>query len=90
MPDVRKIKLELAALDLRTLEGEGESVAFNFVAERVTKGGTPERYEIRLKVCRYSITVLLQQVGKMHARDRLRILEEGRRIDREKNILSGS
>jgi hypothetical protein len=85
--DLRVIKLQLAEVYLEAIEGCGSELTLKLRAYRKTKAGTPERYELELKACRYSVKQLLDGLKQMHVRDRERIQGELNRIAREQNAL---
>jgi hypothetical protein len=87
MPDTRVIRLQLGDVHLEAIEGCGSELTLKLRAFRKTKAGTPERYELELKACRYSVKQLLDGIKLMHARDRERIQRELDRITSEKNAL---
>lgn len=78
----RVINLELEA-HLNAIEGDGSELIFLVKGFRTTKAGTPERYELKLKACRYAVKCLLAEIRKMHVRDRERLVRESARIDEE-------
>jgi hypothetical protein len=85
--DLRVIKLQLGDVYLDAIEGCGSELTLKLRAYRKTKAGTPERYELELKACRYSVKQLLDGLKQMHVRDRERIQGELNRIAREQNAL---
>lgn len=87
MTDTRVIKLQLRDVLLDAIEGCGSELTLKMRAFRTTKAGTPERYELELKACRYSVKQLLEGLRNMHVRDRERIQGELNRIEREVNAL---
>lgn len=87
MTEVRKVNLELSVFHLERMEGDGGELVVVCQAERKTKAGTPERYFLRLKLCRFGLAELLGEVRKMHVRDRQRLAREKARIDEEINSL---
>ena len=90
MSDLRVIKLQLGDVLLDATNGCGNDITIKLRAFRTTKAGTPERYEIELKACRYSVKQLLDGLKQMHVRDRERIQSELNRITREQNALQVS
>ncbi len=78
----RDIKLKLNA-HLDGVDGCGDELTFKVRGHRTTKGGTTEFYELTLCVCRYSVLHLQRALRDMHKRDRARLENEQRRIERE-------
>lgn len=72
------------------LTGEGERLSFTVQAHRTLKSGRVESVEIELSACRYAARALLDELRKMHARDRDRIRQELDRIDREIGVFKGT
>lgn len=87
MTATRVIRLRLGDVHLEAIEGCGSELTLKLRAFRTTKAGTPERYELELKACRYSVKQLLDGLKQMHVRDRERIQGELNRIAREQNAL---
>ena len=83
----RDIKLKLDAY-LNGVTGQGEELTFQVDAWRTTKAGTHESYKLELKVCRFGVTRILQELQKMHARDRERLQRELERIRKETVLLT--
>lgn len=83
MSGQREIKRTLDDCMLDGVDGYGDTLIVKMRAWRTTKAGTRERYELELKVCRYSIKQLLGHLKQMHMRDRDRIASEQMRIQNE-------
>lgn len=87
MTKLRVINRELEVFNLDGIEGTGDSVVVVVSAERRTKAGTPERHNLRLKICRFGVMQFLRELAKMHVRDRDRLIAEKLRIEHEINAL---
>lgn len=87
MTTIRKIKRTLDVFNLESIEGSGDKLVVVLQAERTTAAGTPERYELRLGICRFGVRDFLNQLAAMHVRDRKRINEELARIAAECQVL---
>jgi hypothetical protein len=87
MSKLRTINLELDCFHIESVDGCGDELRVKLKAERKTRTGTPERYQLTLKVCRYGLREFLGGVKQMHIRDRERINSELARIEREINAL---
>lgn len=83
MTKTRRKRLTLDCFNLKALEGSGDKLVVVLEADRTTKAGTPERYELRLEICRWGVHEFLDHVKKMHVRDRERIKAELERIEAE-------
>lgn len=72
--------------DLQTnieLVGAGESVVMQFNTWRQKESGNYERTVVKVKMGRWSISRLIDQLRKLHIRDRERLANEQDRIERE-------
>jgi len=87
MADPRVFKLKLNAFSIEKIQGCGEKLSIQVFADRKTKAGTPERYEIEFTFCRWGVDLILQGIKAMHEADRKRIAEETARISEEMNAL---
>lgn len=83
----RAIKRTLTGAHLEKIAGSGGDLTFNLTAHRTTKAGTYECYTLEIRVCRYGVHRLLEELKAMHVRDRDRIRDEQKRIAREENFL---
>lgn len=74
--------------NLTAIEGCGDELVFKLHGWRTTKAGTLVNYQLELKGCRHSVRQLLEELRKMHLRDRERLHREEARIVREVNSLT--
>lgn len=77
---------EILEADLQTnieLVGEGERITMQFNTWRQKKSGAYERTVVKVKMSRWAISRLLDQVRQLHIRDRERLANEQARIVRE-------
>jgi hypothetical protein len=82
---VSTIERKLEA-DLQTtieLVGAGESVTMQFNTWRMKESGNYERTAVKVKMSRWAISRLIDEVRKLHIRDRERLANEQARIVRE-------
>ena len=76
-------KLEADLQTNITLEGCGENVTMVFNTWRTKESGNYERTAVKVKMSRWAISRLLDQVRQLHIRDRDRLKNEANRIERE-------
>lgn len=72
--------------DLQTnieLVGAGETVTMQFNTWRTKESGNYERTVVKVKMSRWAISRLMDQVRQLHIRDRQRLANEAARIERE-------
>lgn len=87
MSKTRNIKLRLRSAIFDGVNGEGNDLSFVFRASRRTKAGTDEFYNITVEGCRGTVRRILEELRKMHERDRERLKREQDRIAIEANVL---
>jgi hypothetical protein len=72
--------------DLQTnieLVGAGESITMQFNTWRTKESGNYERTVVKVKMSRWAIARLMDEVRRLHIRDRDRLKNETARIERE-------
>lgn len=72
--------------DLQTaieIVGAGETVTMQFNTWRQKGSGNYERTAVKLKMGRWAISRLIDEIRRMHIRDKERLTNERQRIDRE-------
>lgn len=68
---------------LKSIEGCGDELVFNVNAWRENKHGRYEGYTLEFRTGRCAVRTILGELRKMHLRDRERLAQEARRIERE-------
>ena len=79
--DQRKLEADLQTSI--TLVGAGESISMEFSAWRTKESGNYERTAVKVKISRWAISRLIDELRKLHIRDRARLASEQARIERE-------
>jgi hypothetical protein len=72
--------------DLQTnidLVGQGETVTMQFQTWRQKESGNYERTAVKVKLSRWAISRLIDELRRLHIRDRKRLEDEAARINRE-------
>jgi hypothetical protein len=72
--------------DLQTnieLVGAGETVVMQFNTWRQKESGNYEKTVVKVKLHRYAISRLIDELRRLHIRDRERLANEQARIERE-------
>jgi hypothetical protein len=80
-------KLSFRVFGSMSIEGCGDGVMCSFRAFRRKKTGAEEPYDVKLQLCRWQVRSFIEEVAKMHVRDRERLANEARRIEREINAI---
>lgn len=87
---MRRRTLTMDLMDEPALDGTGDALELRLTGDKITRRGAGEleRYTVTIKMPRFVLRRLLEQIRAMHERDRERLEREQLRRRTEAHLLS--